>query len=293
MIKKLIISLVLISFLAVPTGVLAEDVENPCSDITDPILQADCQKRYDEALFKSKEDITALIISITNWFAAIVFAIAVIMIIFGAITYITSGGDEDKAGKAKKILTYALIGIAVALLAFGAQALIRSFLEMGGTAIVPTALAYTSPITHYSQISNLILNLTNWFAAIVFAVAVLMIIYGAISYITSRGDEDKAGKAKKIITYALIGIAVAILAFGAQFLVQSFLGSAGTPADPAGNVCHTACDDQYDPDNLFNACADGCDAYANNEPDYCTDIYVATNDLFNACNWGYAKASSL
>jgi len=90
---------------------------------------------------------------------------------------------------------------------------------------------YGSPITSYAQVSNLVISITRWFAAIVFAIAVIMIIYGAVLYITSGGSEDKAKTAKKLLIYACIGIAVAILAFGAQFLVQSFLES-GTPGTP-------------------------------------------------------------
>jgi len=131
--KKIIFSLILISFLVMPAVALALTKEEACGSITDPVLKADCEARWDAATFHSKEDITDLVITITNWFAAIVFAIAVIMIIYGGVLYITAAGSEDKAKTARRLLTYACIGIAVAILAFGAQALINSFLGMGGT----------------------------------------------------------------------------------------------------------------------------------------------------------------
>lgn len=82
---------------------------------------------------------------------------------------------------------------------------------------------FTSPIFSQSQIFKLIVEFTTWFAAIVFAIAVIMIIYGGVLYITAAGSEEKAKTARRLLLYACIGIAVAILAFGAQFLVQSFL----------------------------------------------------------------------
>ncbi|MFH1392731.1 MAG: pilin [bacterium] len=135
--KKIIFGLILISFLIMPVVALAaRDCTTPCDGIIDDPNttideHADCITRCENALIAGKEEITNLVITITNWFAGIVFAIAVIMIIYGGVLYITAAGSEDQTKKAQSLLTYAVIGIAVALLAFGAQALISSFLGMG------------------------------------------------------------------------------------------------------------------------------------------------------------------
>jgi Type IV secretion system pilin len=52
-------------------------------------------------------------------------------------------------------------------------------------------------------------------------VAVAMIIYAGIQYITSQGEPDKAGKALKTIINALIGLTIAI---SATILVTFFAG---------------------------------------------------------------------
>jgi len=133
--KKIIIGLILISFLTMPVVALAysQEAQNACKDYTDAASKDNCMARYDSALIHTKEDITNLVITITNWFAGIVFAIAVIMLIYGGVLYMTAAGSEEKAKTARRLLLYACIGIAVAILAFGAQALINSFLGMGGT----------------------------------------------------------------------------------------------------------------------------------------------------------------
>ncbi|MFH1392677.1 MAG: hypothetical protein ABIG90_03385, partial [bacterium] len=82
---------------------------------------------------------------------------------------------------------------------------------------------YGSPITNYQQISTLISTITRWFQGIVMAIAIIMIIYGGVLYITAGGSEDQTKKAQSLLTYALIGIAVVLLAWGAEFLVLSFL----------------------------------------------------------------------
>ena len=40
---------------------------------------------------------------------------------------------------------------------------------------------------------------------------------------TAAGDEEKIGKAKRTFIYGLVGIGIAILAFGIWELVASFL----------------------------------------------------------------------
>lgn len=76
-------------------------------------------------------DIENLITAVARWISVIVSVIAVIFIILGGASYITAGGDEDKAGAAKQKIVYGLIGLAIAAVAWGAEALVRSFLKLG------------------------------------------------------------------------------------------------------------------------------------------------------------------
>jgi hypothetical protein len=53
-------------------------------------------------------------------------------------------------------------------------------------------------------------------------IAVIYIIYGGFLIFSSAGDEEKVGKGKKLIIYALIGIVVIFLAYSivAWFITQ-------------------------------------------------------------------------
>ncbi len=62
------------------------------------------------------------------------------------------------------------------------------------------------------QIIELIKNITTLAAGIAGGIAVLMIIWGAYQYFTAYGNEEKAQGGKKIITWAVIGLVVIILA---------------------------------------------------------------------------------
>jgi hypothetical protein len=65
---------------------------------------------------------------VTNWVFYIMTLVAVLMIVFGGFTYITAAGDPAKAGKGKTILTYAIIGLAIALIAKLIPSLVRFIL---------------------------------------------------------------------------------------------------------------------------------------------------------------------
>lgn len=59
-----------------------------------------------------------LLIKIQQILYAIALVLAIIMVIIGGITYMTAGADEAKIGKARKLLTSAVIGFAI-VVAFG------------------------------------------------------------------------------------------------------------------------------------------------------------------------------
>ncbi len=64
-----------------------------------------------------------------------------------------------------------------------------------------------------TDFNDAILNATNWILGFVGMIAVLMIIWGGVTYLTSAGDEDKAKTGKKTLSYAIIGLVVAGIAY--------------------------------------------------------------------------------
>lgn len=79
--------------------------------------------------------------------------------------------------------------------------------------------------------------------------AVLMISIGAFMYITSAGNTSQAGKARGIITDAILGVVLALLSYIALYTINPNLvrinpmptsGAAGTPGAPNGPSGTTA-----------------------------------------------------
>ncbi len=71
-----------------------------------------------------------------------------------------------------------------------------------------------------TKINSIIETIVNLFSVIVGVIAVIMIIWGGLRYITSGGDSGKITTAKNTIIYAIIGLIVVALA---QFIVKFVL----------------------------------------------------------------------
>ncbi|MDD5738909.1 MAG: pilin [Candidatus Pacebacteria bacterium] len=71
---------------------------------------------------------------------------------------------------------------------------------------------------------NTIYVVTNWVFYIMTLVAVLMIVYGGFVYVTAAGDPAKAGSGKSILTFAIIGLAIALIAKLIPSLVKFIIG---------------------------------------------------------------------
>ena len=126
--KKLLLTLLsLISFSSF--GLLPHAVSVAQTSATDSVCEGigtfnnetkQCEEPTDSP---SVEDVISTVVTILSY---IIGAASVIVIIVGGFKYITSGGDSNKVGSAKNTIIYALIGLAVAVLA---QVIIRFVID--------------------------------------------------------------------------------------------------------------------------------------------------------------------
>lgn len=112
-----------------------------------------------------------------------------------------SQGDPAKAMRGKKTLTNAIIGTIIA---------------MGATVIVNTisVIIGLDKNVGWEQGGNWnrIGNIFAWAYSMAGLIAVIFIIKGGIEFMVSQGDPGKIQKAKKELIYAIIGLAIVILA---------------------------------------------------------------------------------
>lgn len=72
-------------------------------------------------------DIPGIINRIGKWLFDILMAVAVVMILVGALMYVFSGGSAEKVQTANKMIVYAVIGVAIALLSKVVVATVQYF----------------------------------------------------------------------------------------------------------------------------------------------------------------------
>ena len=111
----------------------------------------------------------------------------------------------------KNILKKASLGIVIGLTLF-------PFLALAQTGGVPGPII-TSPV----QIASLLQKVLNFVGAIVLTIALIMLLWAAILYLTAGASETTHEKAKNVLIYAIVGIVIAVLAFSVIPFVQTVL----------------------------------------------------------------------
>lgn len=78
-----------------------------------------------------------------------------------------------------------------------------------------------SDITSAADLMDWVQRILGWVFAVVLILAVAMLLVAAVMYVTAGGNKERASTAVTIITYAVIGIVVAGLAWALVNVVQS------------------------------------------------------------------------
>lgn len=184
--------------------------------------------------------ILPIVAKVINWLLALSAMLAMGALVWGGIMYILSLGDEGKAGKAKQIILYAVIGVVLVLLSFVIIKVVQTTLTtttLGDVNTVYAASGFNEGIKNIDdnvkpgdsglatddKIAPIILEVVNLLLSLVAVLALAALIWGSIMYILSLGDEGKAEKAKKIILYAIIGVLLAGASYMILKVIQTLL----------------------------------------------------------------------
>jgi hypothetical protein len=118
----------------------------------------------------------------------------------------------------KKLAAQASVGFsALVLFASNAFAQGSSFFDNPQTGAAPNAAAQ-------GTLGQNITTLVNYILGLLGLIAVVMLVYAGVLMVTAGGNEDQVGKAKKIITYGVIGIVIILLSYTIVTFVTTALG---------------------------------------------------------------------
>lgn len=163
------------------------------------------------------DTVDGLVTSILTALQGIIVILSVIFIIIGAVLYILSGGDDKRMEMGKKAITAAMIGLAIGI---AAPAILKEiYTIVGGSGTLPDNVQSALTITQIA------FNTLSFLLGVVGVLAVIMIVVGGLMYLFAAGDEDRIDKGKKIVTYSIIGIVVALSAMVIVRQIATFFTS--------------------------------------------------------------------
>jgi hypothetical protein len=137
----------------------------------------------------------------------IIVVLALVFILIGAMMILLSAGNSGMVENGKSAITMALVGLAIGV---AAPSILKELANIVGWGGADASLAKALTL---SQIAMKVLNFLLGSMGII---ALIMLVIGAIMYLTSAGDEDRVEKGKEIFKYSLIGV---LLAMSAMILV--------------------------------------------------------------------------
>ncbi len=145
-------------------------------------------------------------------------------VIYGGYLYLLSGGEASKVAAGKKTIANAFIGLGIVLAANIVFNTLR-FILIGGNSLQECYSKDGCPTP-----PEIVTGAIQWVVGIAGLVAVIFLVIGGISYMTSSGEAAKIEKAKKTILYAIIGLGIVALAEIITGFVSGILREANTKA---------------------------------------------------------------
>lgn len=135
----------------------------------------------------------------------------------------------------KKIVPFYILAVltltAVVSISTGTSALALSLMEG-----VNSAQGSNVPGTLFGN-AGIVTTIINTLLFLVGGLAVIMIIFGGLRYVTSAGNSSAVTAAKNTILYAIVGLIVAFLAFAAVNFVLGSVGAGATGGEfPTSNL---------------------------------------------------------
>ena len=149
--------------------------------------------------------LTGFFENIMSHLLSVIAYVAVLFIVIGGIMYVMSGigGGNDSLKKlAQNTLTFAIIGLALAVAGPSFLKELKTIVLGSPTAPVPINLNQAPSLV------DIVRRALSFLLSIVGVLAIMGLVLGGIMYIFAAGSVDVAKRATKMIGYSLLGIVV-------------------------------------------------------------------------------------
>ena len=148
--------------------------------------------------------IDGVLTSLLTALSGLVVTLAIIFIVLGGILYMMSAGDPGMIKRAKDCWLFSVIGLAIVVAA-------PTFLKEVQTILGGSVPDSTGKIASALTVGAIATNVLNFLLSIVGIIAIISLVIAGGMYMTAYGDDTRIGTAKKMGTYAIVGIVVALV----------------------------------------------------------------------------------
>ncbi|NTV41494.1 MAG: hypothetical protein HGA61_04475 [Candidatus Moranbacteria bacterium] len=159
------------------------------------------------------DNIEALALNIMTAIQRTIVTFALVAMTIGALMYVLSSGVEATIEKAKKTISGALLGLAIAI---AAPSMLKEVAQILGWT------TDNATVTAAPSLSAISAKVLSFLLGIFGIISLIMMIIGAILYLTSAGDEDRIKKGKDIFKYSVLGVVIAMSAMVLVRQIASF-----------------------------------------------------------------------
>jgi len=104
-----------------------------------------------------------------------------------------------------------------------------------------------------ADLKETIINIIKWALGLLGLIAVIVMLYGGFVWLTSRGDEKKIDKAKRILLNGVIGLVIILVSWAIVLFIQRFITGA-----TSGSASEAQCGPAATPPIAFGPTSDTC-----------------------------------
>jgi hypothetical protein len=193
--------------------------------------------------------------NILNQIVPVLVALGVVYFVWGVVNYVIADGEEAKK-KGKDIMIYGIIGLAVIIglwglvniliATFGLTGAAPSFNVNGGAGACTVPVSGAVGSTFQVYVSYIVCIINNSIIPLMFALAVVFFVWGAIKFFIINADEEaKREQGKQFMVWGIVALAVMLSVWGLVNILGVTFGisSSGLPhVTPPGSTTSSSPD---------------------------------------------------
>lgn len=210
-------------------------------NVVSAIDQRDCEVNQSgvwragaSAVTCTGEGIGKIICQINNILRSVVpvvVALGLVYFVWGVVMYVIADGEEAKK-KGKNHMIYGIIGLAVIVGIWGLVNIVVATFGLGSVSaptiktvgggssctVINTTSKFQDVINYFTCILN------NSIIPLIFALALVIFVWGVVQYVINSGEEAKKEKGRQFMIWGIIGLAVMVSVWGLVNILGNTFG---------------------------------------------------------------------